>query len=175
MALLARANPDRAGVVTRVAAGLLPYAWVGGALHVFIVHPGGPYFARQDEGVWSIAKGLLEDGEAHESAALREFEEEVGVTPPPGPYIDLGEVKLRSGKTIHIFAIETDRSLAFQGSNEFELEWPRGSGVLRHFPEVDRAEWFRIEEAPPRLLEGQHPFLERLVAAVTAEEAQTEG
>ena len=154
--------------MTRVAAGLLPFTRVAGALEVFIVHPGGPYFTRQDEGVWSIAKGLLEEGEAHDSAAFREFEEEVGVAPPPGPYLDLGEVKLRSGKVIHIFAVETDRSLVFKASNEFELEWPRGSGLLRHFPEVDRAEWFGIDEARRRLLDGQHPFLERLVAAVDA-------
>jgi predicted NUDIX family NTP pyrophosphohydrolase len=152
--------------MTRVAAGLLPFAWVDEVLEVFIVHPGGPYFTRQDEGIWSIAKGLLEEGEAHESAALREFEEEVGVAPPPGPYIDLGEVKLRSGKVIHIFAVEAERSLVFKASNEFELEWPRGSGVLRHFPEVDRAEWFGIDEAYRRLLDGQHPFLERLIGAV---------
>jgi predicted NUDIX family NTP pyrophosphohydrolase len=152
--------------MNRIAGGLLPYTLASGALEVFIVHPGGPYLAFQDEGVWSIAKGLLEEGEAHDAAALREFEEEVGVTPPPGPYIDLGEVKIRSGKVIHIFACAADRSLTFRGSNEFELEWPKHSGTLRHFPEVDRGEWFGIDEAKRRLLLGQHPFLDRLVDAL---------
>jgi predicted NUDIX family NTP pyrophosphohydrolase len=152
--------------VNRIAAGLLPYAALPSGLEVFIVHPGGPYFAHQDEGIWSIAKGLLEEGEAREQAARREFEEEVGTPPPPGPYLDLGEVTMRSGKIVHVFAYATDRSLAFRQSNEFELEWPKHSGILRHFPEVDRGEWFGIEEAKHRLLVGQHPFLDRLVLAV---------
>jgi predicted NUDIX family NTP pyrophosphohydrolase len=152
--------------VTKVAGGLLPYSTSPGEIEVFLVHPGGPYFAHQDEGIWSIAKGLLEEGEAYEAAARREFEEETGVVPPPGPYLDLGEVKTRSGKAVFVFAFEADRSLEFVASNEFEIEWPKHSGNLHHFPEVDRAEWFTIPEARRRLLSAQHPFLDRLVEAL---------
>ncbi len=158
--------------MTRVAGGLLPYDTSSGKLEVFLVHPGGPYFAHQDAGIWSIAKGLLEEGEEREVAAQREFTEEVGVVPPPGPYLDLGEVKLKSGKIICIFAFPATRDLTFVASNEFELVWPKRSGVLQYFPEVDRAEWFDLPEARRRLLVGQQPFLDRLAASIDLFPAQ---
>jgi predicted NUDIX family NTP pyrophosphohydrolase len=154
--------------VTKTSGGLLPYSTASGQIEVFLVHPGGPYFAHQNEGIWSVAKGILEEGEGREAGARREFEEETGVLPPPGPYLDLGEVTLRSGKIVFVLAFEADRSLAFVDSNEFEIEWPKRSGNLQHFPEVDRAEWFTIPEAKRHLLSGQHPFLDRLAVALVA-------
>lgn len=147
----------------KVSGGLLPFATESGELEVFLVHPGGPYFAHQNEGIWSVAKGILEEGEAREVGARREFEEETGVLPPTGPYLDLGEVTLRSGKVVFVFGFQAERSLAFVASNEFEIEWPKRSGNLAHFPEVDRAEWFTIRQAKRLLLPGQLPFLDRLV------------
>jgi predicted NUDIX family NTP pyrophosphohydrolase len=154
--------------MTRIAAGLLPYAVVAGGIEVFLVHPGGPFFAHQDAGIWSIAKGLLEEGEDRRAAARREFTEEVGVVPPEDGYTDLGEVRMASGKIVHVYAFEADRSLGFVASNDFELEWPRHSGTIHRFPEVDRAAWFGIDEARVHLLIGQHPFLDRLVDVCSA-------
>jgi predicted NUDIX family NTP pyrophosphohydrolase len=157
--------------LTKVASGLLPFSVEGESIQVFIVHPGGPYFDQQEWGVWSIPKGLLDEGEDVESAARREFFEEVGVLPPDGPYLDLGEVRLRSGKVVRIFAFEAERDLAFIESNEFELEWPRHSGVLHHFPEVDRGGWFDLDGAKARLLESQRDFLDRLVTKISKTQA----
>ena len=147
-------------------AGLLPFHRDGACLSVFLVHPGGPFWARRDAGSWSLAKGLIDPGEPLEDAARREFAEEVGTPAPAGDLIDLGSVRLKSGKVVWGFAVEAPASLAFVGSNTFALEWPRRSGVLQEFPEVDRAAWFTLEQARTKLNGGQVPFLDALDARV---------
>jgi predicted NUDIX family NTP pyrophosphohydrolase len=150
-------------VVSRLTAALLAHVGGPGDAEVLLVHPGGPFWARKDEGAWSIPKGLVEEGEEPLAAALREFAEEIGAAAPDGPFVDLGTVRQRSGKVIHCFAVASPVPIAFVASNTFELEWPKGSGVVRQYPEVDRAEWFSIAEAREKLLAGQLEFLERLL------------
>ncbi len=144
-------------------AGLLPYRWRNGRLEVFLVHPGGPFYAHRDAGVWSIAKGIIEPGEDALAAARREFEEETGQV-PDGEFIPLGELRQRSGKRVHAWAVAADIDPARLHSNTFEMEWPRGSGKIRRFPEVDRGAWFDIKTAREKILPGQAGFLDRLVA-----------
>jgi predicted NUDIX family NTP pyrophosphohydrolase len=136
-------------------------------LEVLLVHPGGPFWARKDDAAWSIPKGEYVEPEEPRAAAYREFEEEVGITPPTGEPLDLGTARLSGGKVVTCFAVAGSLDLSGFHSNTFELEWPRGSGVVRAFPEVDRAEWFSIAQARIKLSTGQLPFLDRLL-----EEAQ---
>lgn len=131
-------------------------------LEVLLVHPGGPFWARKDEGVWSVPKGEYLDPEPAREAAYREFLEEVGITPPQGEWIDLGRVRLTSGKIVTAFGVEGDLDLAAFQSNTFEMEWPRWSGRKQSFPEVDRAEWFPLQVARTKLAKSQVPFLDRL-------------
>ena len=143
-------------------AGLLPYRRDSTGLHVFLVHMGGPFWAHRDAGGWSVAKGLADPCEAPEDAARREFAEEVGAPAPPGDLLDLGSRRMPSGKVVRVFAVEAPPSLAFVVSNTFALEWPRGSGRVQDFPEVDRAAWFPLDEARTKLVAGQVPFLDTL-------------
>ena len=147
----------------KLSAGLLPYRRRSGSLEVFIVHPGGPFWARKDTGAWSIAKGEYLDGDDPWRTAQREFTEEVGVPPPDGAATPLGQVKQPSGKVITVFAVEADFEVDAVTSNTFTLEWPRGSGQLREFPEVDDARWMSIDDARVALIRGQHEFLDRLL------------
>ncbi|MGH3562245.1 MAG: NUDIX domain-containing protein [Mycobacterium sp.] len=153
--------------MAKLSAGLLLYRihdGLNGAVEVLIAHPGGPFWARKDDGAWSIPKGEYADGEDPWHAAQREFAEEIGVAPPDGPRIDIGAVKQRSGKTVTVFAVHADLDVSSARSNTFELEWPRGSGRLREFPEVDRVGWFTVAQARTKLLTGHRPFLDRLMA-----------
>jgi predicted NUDIX family NTP pyrophosphohydrolase len=150
--------------VPKLSAGLLLYRVHGGAVDVLIAHPGGPFWARKDDGAWSIPKGEYVDGEDPWAAAQREFGEEVGLALPDGPRIDLTPVKQSGGKVVTAFAVRADLDLAGTHSNTFELEWPRGSGTLKTFPEVDRVEWFPVTEARVKLLKGQLPLLDELMA-----------
>jgi predicted NUDIX family NTP pyrophosphohydrolase len=152
----------------RTSAGLLPYHRdAAGVLHVFIGHMGGPFWESKDEGAWSIAKGEYEPDEDDPVAvAFREFTEEIGVPPPSGELRDLGVHVQRSGKRVLAYAVEADPSLAFVASNLFELEWPRGSGVLQWFPEIDGAAWFTVEQARRKVLPGQVPILDALECAL---------
>lgn len=144
-------------------AGLLPFRREHGRLKVFIVHMGGPFWGHRDAGGWSLAKGMYEPGEeAPVDAALREFAEEVGAPPPTGELLDLGEVRLSSGKRVRGYAVEAPRSLSFVSSNTFEVEWPRKSGVIRTYPEVDKAGWFEVGVAKRKLTGGQIPFIQTL-------------
>lgn len=145
-------------------AGLLPFTMVDGELKVFIVHMGGPFWGHRDAGGWSLAKGMYTPGEeAPEDAARREFAEEVGAEPPAGELIDLGEVRLSSGKRVRGFAVEASEvDVAFVESNTFEVEWPRRSGRYRTYPEVDRADWFALDVARTKLTVGQVPLLDVL-------------
>lgn len=136
---------------------------------VFLAHMGGPFWARRDEGAWSIPKGEFDPlTESAEAAARREFAEEIGVAAPAGPVIDLGETVQPGGKRVRAFAVMASPGLGFVASNEFELEWPRGSGVLRRFPEMDAGRWFDIGEARRKILRGQLPILDRLITALAA-------
>jgi predicted NUDIX family NTP pyrophosphohydrolase len=148
----------------KLSAGLLLYRVRDGVVDVLIGHPGGPFWARKDDGAWSIPKGEYTEGEDPWAAAQREFAEEVGLTPPPGPRIDLGTVKQPGGKVVTAFAVQGDLDLADARSNTFELEWPRGSGRIKTFPEVDRVDWFPVAQARTKLLKGQRPFLDQLMA-----------
>ncbi len=148
-------------------AGLLVYRILGDrGLEVLIVHPGGPFWAKKDQGAWSIPKGEHDPEDEPLNAAEREFREEVGQEPPLGPRVFLGDVTQAGGKQVAAWAVQGDVDAAGGASNTFELEWPRGSGVVRTYPEVDRVEWTSLAAARVRLLEGQRPFLDRLLHAL---------
>jgi len=145
------------------AAGILLYRTGSSGLEVLLAHPGGPLWARKDLGAWTIPKGQFGGDESPLAAARREFEEEMG-SAPEGEFVELGSIKQPSGKLVHVFAGRADFDVATVRSNLFELEWPPKSGRKSQFPEVDRAAWFSIEEARRKILKGQAPFLERLLA-----------
>ncbi|HVF77213.1 MAG TPA: NUDIX domain-containing protein [Solirubrobacteraceae bacterium] len=152
----------------KTSAGLIVFREHAGSLQVLLGHMGGPFWARKDQGAWSIPKGELEDGEAPLTAALREFEEELGQPPPRGPPLDLGEIRQRA-KVVVAFAVEGDFDPAGLRPGTFEMQWPPRSGVSREFPEVDRVAWFDVETAKRRIVRGQVELLDRLVAARSAD------
>ena len=145
-------------------AGILLHRAGNDGREVLLVHPGGPFWAKKDDGAWSIPKGELDPGEDPRACALREFAEETGTTLPPGELADLGEVRLKSGKTVVGFAAEGDLDAAAIVSNTFELEWPPRSGRRQAFPEVDRAGWFGLDAARAKLNPAQAAFVDRLEA-----------
>ena len=134
-------------------------------VEALIGHPGGPFWARRDEGAWSIPKGEYDPGEDPWDAARREFAEELGCPAPDGPRRDLGTVKQPSGKLLTVFAVAADLDITGFCSNTFTLEWPKGSGRLQEFPELDRVAWLPISDARTKLLKGQRVFLDRLAGA----------
>jgi predicted NUDIX family NTP pyrophosphohydrolase len=151
-------------------AGLLLYRRApDGGLEVLIAHPGGPFWARKDDGAWSVPKGEYGDGDDPLAAAYREFREETGLDPPRAEPLALGELRQPGGKRVTVWALEGDLDVTHAVSNTFELEWPRGSRRVREFPEVDRVEWAGVDLARTKLLKGQIPFLDRLLAALSAE------
>src|SRR5687768_1568342 len=152
-------------MAARRSAGILLYQMREAGLFVLLVHPGGPFWARKDSGAWSIPKGEFLEGDDPQAAALREFEEELG-TRPGGALTPLGDVVQKGGKRVTGFAAEGDLDLAAIVSNTFEMEWPPRSGRRATFPEVDRAEWFSLDAARDKILEGQRPFLDRLAALI---------
>jgi predicted NUDIX family NTP pyrophosphohydrolase len=133
----------------------------GAEISVFLVHPGGPFWARKDLGAWSIPKGEFDETEDGLAAARREFREEVGQT-VEGAFIALMPVRQRGGKLVHTWAVEGEVDETAIRSNEFEMEWPPRSGRKARFPEVDRAQWFPMTEAMRRILPGQAPILDEL-------------
>ena len=147
----------------KLSAGLLLYRAHGGVVEVLIAHPGGPFWARKDDGAWSIPKGEYDDGDDPWVAAQREFSEEIGLPVPAGPRIDFGALKQPSGKVVTVFAVRADLDVTDARSNTFELEWPKGSGRMQEFPEVDRVGWFPVARARTKLLKGQRAFLDRLM------------
>ena len=151
----------------KLSAGLLLYRVRGHIIEVVIGHPGGPFWARKDDGVWSIPKGEYAQAEDPWAAAQREFEEEIGLPPPVGPRIEFPPLKQPSGKIVTAFAVRGDLDLSDAHSNTFELEWPKGSGRVQTFPEVDRVGWFSVAQARTKLLKGQCPFLDQLMADPT--------
>ncbi|HWF08264.1 MAG TPA: NUDIX domain-containing protein [Bryobacteraceae bacterium] len=130
-------------------------------LEVFLVHPGGPFWAKKDLGAWSIPKGEYAEGEEPLIAARREFEEETG-TALSGKFLALGEIKQAGGKIVDAWALEHDLDAAAVRSNTFEMEWPARSGRMRAFPEIDRAAWFSVSAAAEKLIPAQAAFVVRL-------------
>lgn len=143
-------------------AGLLVYRRRLEGTEVLLGHMGGPFWARRDAGAWSIPKGEYDDAEEPRAAAFREFREELGIDPPDGELIALGEVRQSGGKVVTAWAVEgaVDPSAVEPGT--FEMEWPRGSGHMRKFPEVDRVAWFGLDEASEKIVAGQRELLARL-------------
>ena len=150
-----------------VSAGLLMFRRKDG-LKVLLVHPGGPYFRNKDEGAWTIPKGEAAEGEALLERARLEFEEELGIAPPASTdWIELGSVKQKGGKTVHAWAFVGDCPADFVAvSNTFEIEWPPRSGRMQQFPEIDRAEFFSLDEARRKINAAQTAFLDRLAEAL---------
>ena len=150
-------------MAAKLSAGILLYRTRAGVgTEVLLAHMGGPLWRNKDQGAWSIPKGEYAEPEAPLQAALREFQEELGSAAPAGPFLDLGEARQPGGKIVRVWAAEGELNTATVVSNTFELEWPRGSGNMRQFPEIDRAEWFTFDAARAKLLKGQLPFLDRL-------------
>jgi predicted NUDIX family NTP pyrophosphohydrolase len=143
-------------------AGLMVFRRGARGLEILLVHPGGPFWKNKDAGAWSIPKGLIEPGEEALAAALREFEEEVGPA-PPGPYAPLAPVRMSSGKWVTAWSVEADIDVSAIRSNEIELEWPRGSGRVWRFPEVDRAAYFGLDDALTKILAAQAPLVQELM------------
>ena len=141
------------------------YRRAGANLEVLLVHPGGPYWCKKDEGAWSIPKGEMDEGEDAEVAARREFMEETGVA-LSGKLDPLGEFRQRGGKRVIAFAIEGDVDVQTIQSNTFEIEWPPKGGQMQSFPEIDRAEWFDLSSAHAKILEAQRALLNRLAGLV---------
>jgi predicted NUDIX family NTP pyrophosphohydrolase len=147
-------------------AGVLLYRIVDDRLEVLIVHMGGPFWARKDDAAWSIPKGEYDADEAPVDVARREFAEELGSPLPDGELMDLGEIKQPSGKIITAWALHADFDATAAVSNTFAMEWPKGSGRMRDFPEIDRAEWYDVATARAKLVRGQIGFLDRLLERV---------
>lgn len=147
--------------MTKHSAGLLLYRVREGAPEVFLVHPGGPFWKKKDLGAWSIPKGEIDEGEDPLGAARREFEEETGFR-PDGTFRQLAPVRQRSGKIVHAWAVEGDCDAAAIRSNTFTLRWPPHAGTQQEYPEVDRAEWFALDRAREKILEGQGELLTQL-------------
>ena len=152
---------------SEVSAGILAFRRKP-ALELLLAHPGGPYWRTKDEGAWSIPKGNVESADLL-ACAKREFNEETGLT-PAGPFIALGPLRQKSGKTVHAFAMEADFDLARFSSNQFEMEWPPRSGRLQSFPEIDRIAYFGVTRARRKILPGQRAFIDELIRHLKADE-----
>lgn len=148
----------------KVSAALALVRGEGAEREILLVHPGGPFWAGRDEGAWSLPKGELEPGEEPLAAALREFAEETGFSPPPGPHHPLGEVRQRSGKRVIAFAARGDVDPGRLRSSEIDIEWPPRSGRVLRIPEVDRAGFFRPDEAFRKVIAAQQPLVARALA-----------
>ena len=142
--------------------GILLFRRSAGFCQVMLVHPGGPFWAGKDAGAWSIPKGLPEDDEPGLETARREFSEETGFE-VEGPFIELGTLRMPSGKIVHAWAVEGDLDVNRVHSNTFTMEWPRHSGTYREYPEIDAGGWFSIMEAREKIHRGQTGFLDRLI------------
>jgi predicted NUDIX family NTP pyrophosphohydrolase len=151
----------------RTSAGILLWRRRDDRIEVLLGHPGGPYFAKKDADAWTVLKGEVETDEELEAVALREFAEETGHPLPDGvALVDLGDIRQKSGKVVFAWAAEGDLDPGSAVSNTYEMEWPPRSGATREFPEIDRVEWFGMDEARVKMKAAQQPFLDRLRAAV---------
>lgn len=151
--------------MAKTSAGILVYRRGSRGLEVFLVHPGGPFWAKRDAGAWSIPKGEVDVAEPLQAAAKREFREETGFT-VAGEFLALSPLRQPGGKTVHAWAVHGDCDPASLRSNTFTLEWPPRSGKKKEFPEIDRADWFPMDEALRRILPGQAGFLRELATLV---------
>ncbi|MGY4298815.1 putative NUDIX family NTP pyrophosphohydrolase [Bradyrhizobium sp. i1.4.4] len=147
-----------------LSAGILAYRKGARGLEVLLVHPGGPFWRKKDNGAWSIPKGEIDAAHAPEQVARREFAEQLGPSASIGPLRTLGDIRQRGGKRVIAFAGERHFEPAALTSNTFDIEWPPRSGRRQSFPEVDRAEWFDIEFARTKILSGQVELVDRLLA-----------
>lgn len=147
--------------MARTSAGLLLFRTGPAGLEVLLVHPGGPFWAKKDNGSWSIPKGELDDGEAALAAAIREVREELGVV-IAGEFRALTPVRQAGGKTVQAWAVRAEFDPAALRSQTFEMEWPPRSGRRQAFPEVDRAAWFTLDDASSKILEGQRPLIDEV-------------
>jgi predicted NUDIX family NTP pyrophosphohydrolase len=152
----------------RTSAGIVLWRRRDGRLEVLLGHNGGPFFARKNEGHWTVLKGEIEPGEDPRAVARREFTEETGHELPHGTMIELGQIRQRSGKVVTAWAVEGDLDPTTAVSNTFELEWPPRSGRMQAFPEIDRVAWFGLPEARGMIKPAQAPFLDRLEESLTA-------
>lgn len=152
---------------TQISAGLLLYRDTGPGIEVFLAHPGGPFWQARDAGVWTIPKGIIDPGEAPLDAARREFREETGIVPVE-PFLELGSIRQKGGKVVHAWAWRGDADPGGVTSNTATMEWPRGSGRLLSFPEVDRCAWFDLRSARERINPAQRELLDRLEAFLAA-------
>lgn len=143
-------------------AGLLVFRRAGAGIQVLLGHMGGPFWARKDAGAWSIPKGEYDADEPPQAAARREFREELGMPPPDGPLIELGDVRQAGGKIVSAWAVEGDLDPVDVVPGTFQLEWPRGSGRMQEFPEVDRVSWFDLDSARAKIVSAQRDLLDRL-------------
>ena len=150
----------------RVSAGILLWRSPTDRIEVLLAHPGGPAWTKKDLGHWTVPKGEIEPGEERMDVARREFLEETGHAVPAGPLIELGQITQKSGKVVLAWAVRGDLDPSQAVSNTFDMEWPPRSGRMQSFPEIDRVEWFDLDEAARRLKPAQVPFLERLQAAL---------
>ena len=150
-----------------MSAGLLLYRRTERGLELFLAHPGGPFWVGRDVGAWTIPKGMADPGEDLLDAARREFEEETGIR-PTGPFLPLGSVRQKAGKRVHAWAWEGDADATRVTSNVMRTEWPRGSGRMIIFPEVDRCAWFPADEAREKMNAAQAEFVARLEALLAS-------
>jgi predicted NUDIX family NTP pyrophosphohydrolase len=150
-----------------VSAGILLFRRRHGVLEIFLAHPGGPFWTNRDKGAWTIPKGGVEDGENALTSAIREFEEETGVH-PTGPFLSLGSIRQKAGKTVQAWAWEGDADECAVTSNTTEIEWPRRSGRRITVPEVDRCGWFDPAAARAKLNPAQAEFVDRLEVMLAA-------
>ncbi len=158
---------ERSRATRGPSAGILLYRSTAAGLQVLLVHPGGPWWSRRDAGAWSIPKGECLVGEEPYLAARREFTEELGVAPPDGERLELGEIRQKGGKRVLAWALAGDLDASAITSNTFTLEWPPRSGQAREFPEVDRAEWFSVADARDKINPAQAELIERLQAGLS--------
>jgi len=142
--------------------GILLFRFRNGEPQVMLGHPGGPFWIKKDKGAWSIPKGLIEEHEMPLDAAKREFKEEIGFE-VDGTFIDLGKLKQSSKKVVQVWALEKDLDVTKIVSNKFALEWPKNSGIIKEYPEIEKASWFDIDQAKEKIQNGQLEFIERLL------------
>jgi predicted NUDIX family NTP pyrophosphohydrolase len=155
-------------MATRTSAGILLYRRGPSGPEVLLGHMGGPFWAKKDDGAWSLPKGEHGPDEEPLAVARREFEEELGSPVPAADLMELGACRVTSGKVLTVWAAEGDLDAGSAVSNTFELEWPPRSGRVQEFPEIDRAAWFPVDEARAKLVKGQVPFLDRLLERLAA-------
>lgn len=151
--------------MAKKSAGILLYRLKKGSPEVFLVHPGGPFFVKKDEGVWSIPKGEYDEDEEPLAAAKREFFEETGIK-AEGKFIELAPVRLKSGKVVIAFALDHDIDASQVKSNSFEIEWPPKSGKMKSFPEIDRGEWFNVDVAKQKINTSQVALIDKLLSSL---------